>query len=260
MKILKNPGPGSFFSVLARRKILPFLGVSLILSPFSSAIAQNEELWLTYNLQARFNARWEGLFDVNQRWGDFRNFNAAQAAVRIGAGRHFSDKFSIAGGYAWFGTYYEDKDNFFLDENRLWEQLLWRIHRKKMLLWHRIRTEQRFREFSKGSLAETEFSFRFRYMFGALFPITRAKEGKTFSISAQTAWEIMLHAGGRIDQDYFDQNRLIAGFNWQLSRSLSLATLYQYTLRYSLPQDKALNVHVFRVTLNHQLDFRKKSG
>jgi hypothetical protein len=260
LKILHHLVPGSFFSVLVRRKILPILGAYLLLTPFSGAIAQNEELWLTYNLQARFNAKWEGLFDANQRWGDFGQFNAAQAAVRIGAGRHFSAKFSAAGGYAWFGTYYEEKDNYFLDENRLWEQALWRIPRKELLFWHRIRTEQRFREFSSGSQRETEFSFRFRYMFGALFPLTRPKAGKVFSISAQSALEIMFHAGGRIGHDYFDQNRLIAGFNWQLARSLSLATLYQYTLRYSIPQDKAPNVHVFRVTLNHQLDFRKKSG
>jgi hypothetical protein len=231
---------------------------ALLLTVLSKdAAAQNEELWLTYNLQARFSDKWEGLFDANQRWSDLGNFNAAQAAIRIGAGRHLTDKFSMAGGYAWFGTYYEEQGNSFLDENRLWEQVLWRIPGKKASLWHRIRTEQRFRELDSTGKGETEFSFRLRYMFGSLFPVLRPKEGKQFGMNVQLAWEIMLQAGGRIENNYFDQNRLITGINWQLSRTISLATLYQHTVRFSLAKDKNITVHVFRITLNHQLDFRK---
>ena len=170
---------------------------------------------------------------------------------------HFSEKFSAAAGYAWFGSYLDQADNSFLDENRLWEQALWRMPGKKATLWHRIRTEQRFREMAGAGKGETEFSFRFRYMFGSLFPIVRPKEGKTFGLNVQLAWEIMLHAGGSIENNYFDQNRVITGVNWQLNRTLSLATLYQHTVRYSLARDQTVTAHVIRITLNHQLDFRK---
>lgn len=213
--------------------------------------------WYTYNQQARISRQWGYSFDVNYRVQGFEHLTGVVSAARAGATYLFNEQNRITAGYAWFGQHLQGADRTFLNENRLWQQYQNIQQRKTSSTMHRVRVEQRFREFKiPGNKFAHYYSTRFRYMFqaqGALVPW----KPKHMGLNWLLADEIFLHAGEGIHQHFFDRNRLIGGVVWRFKPNLELATLYQYTIQYNLLLEKIEHQHTIRFTLNHNLDFRK---
>lgn len=244
------------FIVISRFIIL----AGMILFPVSWLAAQTAPMqwWFTYNQQARISKKWGYTFDLNHRVQGFEHFTGVVSAARAGATFLFNDQNRITAGYAWFGQHLQGSDKSFLHEHRLWQQYQNIKQSGGKASMHRIRLEERFRDFKMpGNKYAQRYSTRLRYMFqvqGSLVPLKQ----KGMGLNWLAADEIFLQAGESIHQHYFDRNRLIAGLVWRFSTSLELATLYQYTLQYNLLQEQLENQHTIRLTLNHNLDFRRK--
>jgi len=222
----------------------------------TKAQTNTQQLWLTYNQQARLSSKWGYLFDVNHRTIDFQKFQSTLSAVRAGATYFVTDQTRISAGYAWFGTHLQNSEKNILIENRLWQQILWLKKYKRTTLSHRIRVEERFREAYLNSKSDIRYTTRFRYMLQMQAPIIAAKTPNAFALYAQAADEIMLHTGEGIGTHYFDQNRLLAGVSLSPNRKIELALLYQYIVQHQPSLEETINIHSIRITLLHQLEFR----
>ncbi len=94
-------------------------------------------------------------------------------------------------------------------------------------------------------------------MLQAQGPLLKPASANAFGIFWQAANELMLHAGEGIGTHYFDQNRTLAGVVISPNRKLELAVLYQFIVQY-LPAVKSQQyIHSLRLSILHQLDFRR---
>jgi Protein of unknown function (DUF2490) len=243
-----------FWSTLITGSTLPVC----LLSTDVRAQNSSNQMWYTYNHQAIVSKKWGYMFDLNHRTTNFKSTSSVLSAARVGATYLFDRNHRLTAGYAWFGTHTEGLKGNTLTENRLWEQYQVFKQPGKTSFFHRVRTEQRWRELAPqngGTHGKTAFSFRARYMYqhqGPIWPIT---EERKFGVWWQGATEIMLHSGDGIDKHYFDQLRIIGGFILMPSKNLNLAVLYQYINQYRPATEQAYNIHTIRLTLLHQIDF-----
>lgn len=243
-----------FYSLRSPLMVFIFLWLGYV----AKAQTNNQQLWLTYNQQARLSSKWGYLFDVNHRTIDFQKFQSTLSAVRAGATYFITDQTRISAGYAWFGTHLQNSEKNILIENRLWQQMLWLKKYNSTTLSHRIRVEERFREAYVNNKSDIRYTTRFRYMLQMQAPIIAVKTPNDFALYAQAADEIMLHSGEGIGTHYFDQNRVVAGIVLSPNRQLELALLYQYIAQYQPTTEQTNHIHSIRITLLHQLEFRKR--
>lgn len=218
------------------------------------------QYWFTYNHTGRLTERWSYGFDLNHRTNGIIPFNSSLSAARIGMTYHTKTGFRFTAGYAWFGTFVPQQDRIWLHENRIYEQAQYTHGKGKINFTHRIRIEHRWRQlFSDADLDETEvfLTNRYRYLFQLDGPIERNPDRKT-SLRWQVANEFFIHNKEEIGYILFDQNRTLAGILISPTRSLSLALLYQLILQQQPFLKETRTINSFRITLFHQLDFRKK--
>ncbi|MCL6259836.1 DUF2490 domain-containing protein [Aquiflexum sp. TKW24L] len=218
------------------------------------------QYWFAYNHTGRFTDRWSYGFDLNHRTNGIIPFNSSLSAARMGMTYHTKTGFRFTAGYAWFGTFVPQQDRIWLHENRIYEQAQYTHGKGKLNFTHRIRIEHRWRQLFKDAvLDETEvfLTNRYRYLFQLDGPIARRPDRLT-SIRWQVANEFFIHNKEEIGYILFDQNRTLAGIIISPSRSVSMALLYQLILQQQpfLKETRAINS--FRITLFHQLDFRKR--
>jgi hypothetical protein len=232
-----------------------------IFSGFSSqAQSTKPQWWFTYNHTGRFADRWSYGFDLNHRTNGIIPFNSSLSAARMGINYHTKTGFRITAGYAWFGTNVSGRDRIWLHENRLYEQLQYKYSNSKFNFVHRIRIEHRWREQFTDAITDNtirNLTNRYRYLFQIDGPIKRSPERKT-SLRWQAANEFFFHNKEEIGYMLFDQNRTLAGVLISPKGNFSMAVLYQLILQQQPVQRELITIHSFRLTLFHQLDFRKR--
>jgi hypothetical protein len=244
------------------KRILIAVAFGLFFVGKTMAQQQPFQTWLTYNHQARLTDKWGYTFDANHRTRGAFPFTSSLTALRASAIYTKNSRVRFLAGYAWFATHVDASTRFWLHENRLQQQWQHNTTRQGLQHVHRVRLEQRWRqEFPiRGSeVVEAAFTFRARYMFQLGGPIFRHPKTNDVALSWQAANEIMLHVGEGLNGSIFDQNRTLGGVVINMGNTLDLAVLYQFiALRQPLRQ-QVVPVHSIRLTLFHQLDFRKKA-
>jgi hypothetical protein len=89
---------------------------------------------------------------------------------------------------------------------------------------------------------------------GLLIP---PKNPDGFQLGWQAANEIMFHAGEKIGNTLFNQNRTLAGVVISPNRKFDFAVLYQLILQHQPVLNNVEEVHSIRLTAFHNLDYRK---
>ncbi|MEP0710507.1 DUF2490 domain-containing protein [Algoriphagus sp.] len=124
----------------------------------------------------------------------------------------------------------------------------------KLTFDHRYRAEARY--FHNLNLLKTELtdgyffgSFRFRYRIMASYPIWQRKQNQVLKVIAGD--ELMVQSGEKVDY-VFDQNRLIAGFNYAFSPNLNVEVTYQKWIN-QRQTGGYFNRDILRITANHRL-------
>ncbi|MCU0374272.1 MAG: DUF2490 domain-containing protein [Chitinophagaceae bacterium] len=226
----------------------------------SGQVVTRSQAWFTYQAQARVSTKWSLWFDANYR--SQRSFlqENFQDAIRVGITRHVTEKASWSAGYAFFRLYRpkpgpDDK----LEEHRLWAQYFWVKSTGNWQLSHRIRAEQRNQELTPIPVRDRDDVFntvRLRYMFTGRYPLQQTKTTK-LPLWLQLADEIMVHTGKGVGLRIFEQNRVVAGLEAGLGHSLFLSASYMHLLQYQPLAERWRQSHVVRLTLRHQLDWRR---
>ena len=243
-------------------KLPSWLTVSLVIFLGSKVHAQQPfQFWATYNHQARVSNKWGYTFDLNYRTRGVLPFTSSLTAARVGIIYHLNPKIRITAGYAWFGTFVQDRYQIWLHENRLYEQIQYNTRKKNLKFSQRIRLEQRFRQaFVNNMNDETNvnFTFRARYLFQMQGPLKKKAGTEEVILSWQAADEIFFHWGENLNGNNFDQNRTLAGILIPAGRKIDIAVLYQFILQRQPILQTTQAINSVRLIVFHNLDFRKK--
>jgi hypothetical protein len=215
---------------------------------------QNTTTWLSLNTQWFFNQRWSLFSDASYRRSDFIS-NPQLILLRTYPVYRISPSFSAAAGYAhlWSAPD-ENKLDFMLDEDRLFEQLVASSRLKKTNLIQRLRIEQRWQEFVVNSRPSdlTRFTLRYRYLVSFRIPVTNRK----YFPSLVLAEELMLHSGKVVEHGNFEQNRIYAGLFQRFSRMFSMDLGYMYVYQKRINGYQYNSNHVIRLYVNFERQSR----
>ena len=176
-------------------------------------------LWAGYYNTIKFNNKWSINSDKQFRTRNEIK-NNSQALIRIGVSHKLYDKLELTAGLAHFRFFITNTKT--RGEWRPWQELKISDQIATVKITHRLRVEQRFNESVKNneSTNEYKFNWRFRYRLDLRFPIINEKESGN-NLYALIGNEIMINAGNEIVYNYFDQNRLYVGINYELNKKFS---------------------------------------
>ena len=204
-----------------------------------------EGLWVTLNMPVSFSSKWEMHNDASYRTLGAQT-DPLQYLYRPGVRYHINEKYSVAGGVAFFFTRTSfNKDNEeFGREFRTWQEF--NANKKvdeSRRLQIRFRSEQRFFEDTKRRDGFTAHRFRLRINF-------HQELSKHWSLIL--AEEYMQQYAQ--DDFVFDQNRLIAAMAYQLNETIHLQFGYMWLL---WPQESSQ--HLANITFMKRIQLYGKN-
>ena len=153
---------------------------------------------------------------------------------------HFNKKTSIGLGYGLgnIDIYFDDNDIPNIDENRTFEQVVYK-HNSQTIFWaHRFRLEQRFLEYPDESITK----HRIRYRFKGNMPLNNK-----FSITLYD--EIHFN----LNEFDFQQNRVFTGVRYKFNKTVNAE------LGYARHSFKTRSFNRLSIQLNLKTDFRKEN-
>ncbi len=190
------------------------------------SVVKDNMLWLGYYNSIILNSKWSINSDIQFRTkNEIKHYS--QALVRTDVSYNPKDRITISLGLAHFRYFITDEKT--RGEWRPWQELKLIDKIGNCKLTHRLRVEQRFNETVKNSETtnDYQFNFRFRYRFDLRYPILKEKETGN-NVFALIGNEIMVNAGNNIGYNYFDQDRLYAGINYEINKKVSLQLQYMH--------------------------------
>lgn len=221
-------------------------------------IIDQTQFWISTNNVYRYNDKMGILTDFHIRKNDFLN-DPNFYFTRFGLRYWILPKVTLSGGYAHMWLAYEKENNEgfgFTDENRIYQEILFKNQIQSTSTLFRIRTEQRWRETLDNNTqptAEFLFNHRFRVLFSASIPFTKGDKPWNFML----ADEVLINFGEPIVYNTFDQNRLTLGVKKRINKNWS------FDFGYMMVYQQQSNGYTYN--LNHTLrlffygifDFRK---
>jgi Protein of unknown function (DUF2490) len=200
------------------RQQLLVLPVGLLLYVQNSFGQQPQTLvWNTFQFPVQLSSKWQVHNDISYRTIGV-SASAYQYTFRTGVRRFINDKWNAATGLAFFftRTSFDKINHEFAREFRLWQEVVKENKlNKKLSLFSRFRTEERF--FAATSAKEKIFALRFRFRMAVVQTISEKWK-------IQLANEYMRQvAGGEFG---FQQNRLGATAIYSFNTNTQLQAGY----------------------------------
>lgn len=218
--------------------------------------------WFVFNSNIKLHPRFGIAFDGQLRF--VKDFEAMQHFVRPGLEVYFTPSLSIVPigyMYVWNYRYGEQPASLLSDEQRIWEQIVFKQRVGRFNLHHRARLEQRFLKKAQtpsGEIAKDFYLNRVRYRLVANYPINKKiMQSQTWFINV---WDELFYGWG--DYDTFnevDQNRFSIGLGYQSSSKFQVIAggLYQLWIKNNGAQQEN-NVGLL-VQLTYNIDLNKEN-
>jgi hypothetical protein len=97
-----------------------------------------------------------------------------------------------------------------------------------------------------------QFNWRFRHRIDLRVPLKKEKDNGN-NLYALIGNELMINAGENIIYNYFDQNRLYAGLNYEINKNLSLQLQYTYIWQQASKVANYNSINVLRFNIYHNI-------
>ena len=219
-----------------------------------------EQIWTGYFNQTRLGKRIGVWFDAQYRTQDEFTEGSSTLIIRPGLTYYVNDALKLTAGYGFINHY--PQDNFIVSrpEHRPWQQVQWHSKYGRNRVAQYFRLEERFRrKIAPDSTlaAGRNFNFRVRYNFLWQIPLTKKEAGKG-GVSLILNDEVHVAFGKEVVYNYFDQNRLFAGFAWHLNNTDNLQIGYLNVFQQLPAGNRYRSIHAARIFYFHNLDLRKK--
>lgn len=183
---------------------LLLLGIALTQSAPSRAVPTDLQAWTNITTTVTIDParRWFFYFEAQPRLGDDIS-RLERLLIRPAIGYNLTEHLAFSLGYAWTPTFSNASYvSDFRNENRIWQQLLYREERFGLQWQHRLRLEQRFLQDS----AET--SHRARYLVRASHSLS---QDGSFGITGFNELFVTGNGATRAPKGGFDRNRIFVG-------------------------------------------------
>ena len=236
---------------------------SSLIAQVSKSTDNINQVWLGYLNQTRLSDRWGIWADLHLRTKENFVDNFSQSIVRLGLTYYVTDATKLTAGYAYISIYPADAHKKITQpEHRPWQQVQWhtKYGKKRMMQWLRLEERYRRKILNDSTLADgSNFNFRIRY--NIWYDIPLSKKGivpNSFSFVLND--ELHINFGKQIVNNYFDQNRLFAGFKYQLSDHNNIQFGYMNLFQQLPAGNRYRSIHTARLFYFQNLDLRKKSS
>lgn len=237
------------------------LSASLSWAQTTRQVVDSEQTWLGYFNQSRLSDKWGIWTDIHYRTKENFVEGSYRFLTRIAAIHYFNDDLRLLNGYTFNNSFPEEGHlNISQPEHRIWQQLQYITHYKKIRATQWLRLEERWQHKIKNDneLADGyNYATRLRYNYLLQFPLS--KKGivpKTFSAVVND--EIFVNLGSKVLYNTFDQNRLFLGFAYTISPKSTIQFGYMNVYQQLAAGNKYKNLNTIRVFFFQNFDFRKK--
>lgn len=192
--------------------------------------------WFALNSNIKLHKRFGIAFDGQLRFA--KDFQDMQHYVRAGAEIYITPNFSvipIGYMYVWNFIYGEQPASLLANEQRIWQQVVFKQKFSRFNLHHRFRLEQRWLETNRipnGELVKNFYLNRVRYRFLINYPIN--KENIEAGAIFLNAWDEFFYGWGSYDTfNEIDQNRVSFGLGYQVNQKAQILAggLYQLLVK-----------------------------
>ena len=225
--IVFNLGMRSAVRLFFARLLICVAGILLSTAPARAELVQDGGAWLAFFGQGSFKelspdtARLRWWFDGQARFSGEAD-GLSQTIVRPGVGWSITPRVSVWLGYGWIRDYPPSAPT--LDENRIWQQLLWAPRFGELRFQSRTRLEQRFRE------GGDDVGWRLREFVKVVYPILSSER---LFLAAYEEVFLNLNDTDWGPQAGFDQNRVFLGLQASITESvqIELGYLNRYVYR-----------------------------
>ncbi len=217
--------------------------------------------WFVLNSNINLHKRFGLAFDSQFRFAG--RLESAQHFVRLGLEFYINPKLSfvpIGGMYVWNFKYGEQPASYVNNENRIWQQVLYKYSKSRFHFNHRVRMEERF--IQNKSTGSEDFSvelYRARYRFLVNIGLNKEKlESGAWYVSV---WDELFYGWGKDDTfNKIDQNRLSVALGYQIAPKISFTAgaLYQMWVKKNGAQQEN-NIGPI-IQFNYNFDFSKKEN
>lgn len=184
-----------------------------------------------------------------------------QVYLRFGLSHQFSNHSEVTIGFV--NPYYwaPDQDAANIDkvvpQYRLWQQMVFSTPFDRLIAYHQIRTEQRYkRDYVVGS--PYKFTFRYRYKITAYYPLNK-KQYVPGALFLSFYNEIFLQFGREVTYNHVEDNRAFLGLGLNINDQSSIQAGYMNTYRHDGSPTSFEIRHIFRLSYYHHFDFWEKN-
>lgn len=221
---------------------------------------QGQAVWVAYTGQYKLAKKFGAHLEVQWR-GDANFEQNKQNLFRIGGIYYWNNQISLSAGYGLIKTYEESLNDFFT-ENRAWEQIQYNHtwHKNLNVMTHRFRLEQRFVDNislnidNKIVVDVTNYQNRLRYLNRNLFHLFNFNNNRN-KMYAILQDEMFLNLGdNKVNSNFFDQNRLLAGFGINYEDTIRLEIGYLNHFATSNFENNTMN-HNISMSITHNLNY-----
>lgn len=219
-----------------------------------------EQLQAGYFSQLRFSDHSGALTEIQVRTKEDFVSDLSVLMMRLGYTYFFNNDAKLSAGYAFVNHFPDGNYTISRPEHRPWQQLQWHQKYHSMHLIQTVRLEERFkRKFLDHDHLSEDYAFNFRARYGFLSQFALGSKKLTHgNWSLVLSDEIFINFGKEIVKNYFDQNRLFAGFQYQITPHTSLQGGYM-NMFLQLPAGNVYRMsHIGRLMLIQNLDLRFK--
>ena len=220
--------------------------ILVILLNYQYTLGQSVEYngWLFWSHQQKLSERWQFSADVQVRSADKLDY-INTLLIRPGIGYKLTDNQTLTFGYTYFGTWETEHDSkIYEPENRIFEQYQVENEIQRTELTNRFRYEQRFISQQNGNV----FAQRFRYYINAQIPLfVNPLFTKGLYLAVQNELFLNVQGKDKINNHFFDQNRIYAGPGYRLNEKTDLEAGYMY--RYQIDKETNLQNNILQISL-----------
>lgn len=229
--------------------VLAIFGLKGLSQESAKQIKNINQVWVGYYNSIEINDKWSVNSDFQFRTKEWLE-NNSQALGRVGLVKKVSEKLSITVGLAHFRFYLSDIAT--RGEWRPWQEIALKEKYSKLKVTHRLRIEQRFNQKYKNDEWSNDYTFnwRFRYKLDLQFPLVSKNEKALYLTFGN---EILINAGKVIKYNYFDQNRLSAGFNIELNKNFTIQPQFIYIWQQESNGITLDKISVVRLNIVHKI-------
>lgn len=247
--------------------IIKFILNVIFITPFllqAQIKTNNTNIWLHYVGKNKVSNKVSFTLEATMRYAN--EFSEKQQYfIRPSLDYQFNNKFTGSVGYSHYKTYVYgsptmNKTN--IPEDHIWIQATYTHSSSNFKFTHRLRDENRFvgiavqNNDNSYTIDQYNYRNRLRYLFLVTHPIVIAA-GKT-KLSGFMGDEAFFNIGPNAGKTFFNQNRAMAGFSYQLDGNQQIQLTYIHQNIWNFTNTFQESNPTFRISYLTNLDWHKK--